>query len=162
MASPKRKEPDDTGEIKVKDFALAKKLYFGDIKPAKSAAAESMQEASTAYKAIKKDAHIQPGAAKAAFNLVEMEDAKRDDWLRCFMGVLRENNIDPDPADLVDVMQADDGYARPKPTLVTLADPEHPDDDSDLADPSGEEPTSGTGAAALAAMRAAARSARTT
>lgn len=141
MARPKKKQDDDTGEVKVKDFKLAKSLYFGDIKPAKSAAAEKMQEASTAYKIIKKQANIQPQAAKAAFNVIEMEDAKRDDWLRCFMGILRENNIDPDPKDLVDAMQGDDGYARPKPhlTLATLSD----GTETDLADAAEEEDEDG-------------------
>ncbi len=133
---------DDTGEIKAKDFGLAKKLYHEDIKPAVSKAGEAMQEASTAYKAIKKTANIQGAAAKLAFKLVEMEDAKRDDFLRCLGGLLKEFGIDIEPKDMVDLMQqGDDGYARPKPQLglVTL----HEGDDDDLADaaeePAGEE-----------------------
>jgi hypothetical protein len=136
MVRAARKPKDDDGgevKVKVKDFDFAKKAYFNDIKPALSKVAEHMQEASTCYKAVKKQAHIQPGAMKAAIKLVEMEDAKRDDWLRCFNGFLVANNIDPDPKDLIDQMTAgDDGYARPKPdlALVTLSDGE----ETDLAD----------------------------
>lgn len=133
MAKTARKpKDDDSGEVKVKDFDFAKKAYFEDIKPAISKAREMMQEASTCYKAIKKQAHIQPSAMKTAMKVFEMEDAKREDWLRCFNGILRAHNVDPDPKDMVDLMQGDDGYARPKPMLVTI--PDHHGDDSDLAD----------------------------
>lgn len=172
MARTARKpKDDDTGEIKVKDFDLARKLYTGDIKPAVAKAGEAMQEASTAYKAIKKSAHIQPQAAKLAFKLAEMEEAKRDDFLRCLGGLLKQFNIDIAPRDLVDAMGAtDDGYARPKPHggLPTI-----PSDGSetDLADAGAfEESTAeelarqegrgeasaGTSAAAIEAMKQAA------
>lgn len=138
MARTARKpEDDEAGVIKVKDFDLAKRLYVNDIKPAKSRAGEAMQEASTAYKQVKKQAHIQPSAMKAAVKVLEMEDAKRDDWLRCFNGFLTANNVDPDPKDMVDAMQAggqaDDGYARPKISLVTLGEASD-GTETDLAD----------------------------
>lgn len=154
MAITARKEPDDTGEIKTKDFDKALNLYVNDIKPARSKASEFMQEISTAFKAVKSLCHIQPSAMKAAIKVVELEDAKREDWLRGFNGYLRKAGIDPDPKDMVDQMEGKaDKYARPKPaiSLVTLGT----GDDSDLADPSGAEPQSDTGAAAMAAMRAA-------
>jgi len=174
MARTARKsKDDDTGEVKAKDFALAKKLYHGDIKPAVSKVGEAMQEASTAFKSIKKQANIQPAAAKLAFKLAEMEDAKRDDFLRCLGGLLAEFNIDIKPTDMVDLMQSGDDYARPKPdlSLVTLSDGE----ETDLADAAGDDfdeaspeelaqqegrPQSGTGAAAIAAMNAASSSAQ--
>ena len=150
MSRTARKEPDESGVVPTKDFKTAIRLYRSDIKPALSKSGEFNQEASTAYKAIKKTCHIQPQAAKLAFKLEEMEEAKRDDFLRCLTGLLKELNIPLQSNDLVDQAQ------RPKPQLVTLASPPaHPADDSDLANPSGEEPTSGTGAAALKAMRAA-------
>lgn len=123
---------DDSGAVKPKDFELARKLYHGDIKKAVSRAGEAMQEVSTAYKAIKKQANIQPQAAKLAFKLAEMEEAKRDDFLRCLGGLLAQFKIDIKPTDMVDLMTGDDGYARPKPdlSLVTLSD----GDETDLAD----------------------------
>ena len=154
MARTARKEPDDTGEIKNMDFAGAVRAYRTDIKPALSKVGDAAQEASTAYKHIKKNCHIQPGAAKLAFKLDDMEEAKRADFLRGFVGLLNELNIPLQSADLVDQAEGKaDKYARPKPaiSLVTL----NTGDDSDLADPSGVEPESGTGAAAMAAMRAA-------
>ncbi|WP_310530695.1 hypothetical protein [Novosphingobium sp.] len=171
MARPARKpKDDDGGEVKAKDFAHAKSLYINDIKPARSKASEFMQEISTAFKTVKKVCGIQPGAMKAALKVVEMEDAKRDDYLRCFNGVLREHGIEPMPVDMVDAMQGKpDGYARPK--LVTIpAGPESDGTETDLSDAAEfdeatdeelaqqegrGEPEAGTGAAAIAAMNAA-------
>ena len=129
MARAARKpKDDDTGEVKAKDFAHAKKLYLQDIKPARSKASEFMQEISTAFKAVKKVCNIQPGAMKAAIKIVEMEDAKRDDWLRAFNGYLRENNIDPDPKDMIDMMA--DSEQKPSLSLVQISD----GSETDLAD----------------------------
>lgn len=119
-AARKMKADDDAGVIPKKDFAHAKKLYFDDIKTAQSQAATHMQEISEAYKAIKKVGKIQPGAAKAAFKLFEMEDAKRDDWLRCFQGLLVELGIELKP-DLVDAMGATK-VRKPIVQLVTVSD----------------------------------------
>ena len=133
MARAARKpKDDDTGEIKVKDFAATVRIYRTDINKAVSDAATSMKDASDAYKTIKKHYHIQPAAAKLAFKLDKMEEAKRDDFLRCLTGLLKELNIPIEPADMVDMMQVDDGYARPKPHLglVTLSD----GDETDLSD----------------------------
>lgn len=133
MARPKTKPDDDAGEIKAKDFETAVKLWRQDIKAALSEAATQNQTVGEAYKQIKKQCHIQPQAAKLAFKLDGMEEAKRDDFLRCFVGLLKELNIPLEPADLVDAMQADDGYARPKAdhlSLVTLSDGH----ETDLAD----------------------------
>ena len=150
MARAARKpKDDDGGEVKAKDFAGAVRTYRNDIKPAISKVGEHNQEASSGYKHIKKNCHIQPQAAKMAFKLDGMEEARRDDFLRCFTGLLKELGIPLESNDLVDQAQ------RPKPQLVTISVPNHPEDDSDLADPSGEEPTEGTAAAAMAAMRAA-------
>lgn len=133
MARAARKPKDDQPEVvKEKDFALAAKIWRSDIKPAISKAGETMQEASSGYKQIKKVANIQPGAAKLAFKLVDMEEAKREDFLRCLGGLLKEFNIAIVPTDMVDMMQADDGYARPKPQLVTV--PIATGDETDLAD----------------------------
>jgi hypothetical protein len=138
MARTARKpKDDDGGVVQSKDFDRAKKYYFEDIKPARSKASEFMQEVSTAFKAVKKICGIQPGAMKAALKLVEMEEAKREDWLRSFNGVLRNHNIDPDPKDMVDQMQAEDGYARPKPALVAV--PLSDGEETDLADAAGGE-----------------------
>jgi hypothetical protein len=127
MARTARKEPEDFGEIKEKDFAGAVRTYRGDILPAQSKVSEHSQELSTAYKHIKKSLHIQSGAAKQAFKLSDMEDSKRDDWLRCFNGLLSELGIALVP-DLVDAMGSTE---RPKPKLVTI--PAAVEGDTDLA-----------------------------
>lgn len=146
-----RTRDDDGGEIAVKDFAGAVRLWRNDIKPAISKVGEHNQEAGNAYKAIKKGCHIQPAAAKLAFKLDGMEEAKRDDFLRCLTGLLKELNIPLESNDLVDRAEKGEAPApRPKPKLVTV--PTGPADDSDLGDPSGIEPQTGTGAAAIKAM----------
>lgn len=176
MARTARKAPDNNGgEVPTKDFALAVKLYREDIKGAANKVGEHAQEMSTAYKAIKKNAHIQPAAAKLAFKLLETEDAKRDDFLRCLNGLLAELKIGLEP-DLVDQMQGGDNKgpapvqsnARPRPQLVTV--PPSDGTETDLAD-AGEKvaqekakpkraaakAAAGTGLAAIQAMNAAAR-----
>lgn len=126
------RQPADDGVIPVKDFAGAVRTWRNDIKPALSNSGEAMQEASTGYKHIKKNCRIQPQAAKLAFRLDGMEEARRDDFLRCFTGLLRELNIPLEPVDLVDAMHG--GGERPKPQLVPV-----PSDgtETDLADAAG-------------------------
>jgi hypothetical protein len=116
------------------DFDLARRIYFNDIKPAQGKVGEHAQEMSTAYKEIKKAAYIQPQAAKLAFKLVEMEESKRDDYLRSLRGLLTVFRIFI-PADLVDQAEGKqtDGNVIPigeasRPSLATI-----PADDSDLA-----------------------------
>lgn len=137
MARAARKPKDDDGavEVKKKDFDRAAKLYRQDIKPAVSKAGEAMQEASTAYKVMKKECHIQPQAAKLAFKLADMEEARRDDFLRCLGGLLKEFNIAIVPTDLIDLMGGGEGETRPKPQLglVTLGQPST-GDETDLGD----------------------------
>lgn len=148
---------DDTGEIKQMDFDRAKSLYLNDIKPAKTQASSHGQTVAEAMKTIKKHCHIEPQGARKAFTAFEMEDAAREVHIRSFVGMFNalmgQTVLTCNFGDLVDQIQNDDGYARPKPQLglVTL----HEGDDDDLAD-AAEEPQSGTGAAAIAAMKAAA------
>ncbi len=101
------------GEIAKPDFTLAVKFYKEDIRPAQAKVGEFAQEQSTAYKAIKKQAHVNPGAAKLAFKLNEMEDTKRDDFLRSLYGLMGELDIGLS-RDLVDAMG--DGEANTMPT----------------------------------------------
>lgn len=113
-----------TGEIPKPDFKLAVKYYREDIRPAQSKVGEYAQEQSTAYKAIKKTAHVNPGAAKLAFKLNEMEDAKRDDFLRSLYGLMSELKLGIS-ADLIDQMSGDDAprmpvVERPAPSLATV------------------------------------------
>lgn len=144
MARPRKKEGTINGEVPKPDYALAVKLFREDIRPAMGTVGEGAQEMSTAYKAIKKQAHIQPQAARAAFRLVDMEEAKRDDYLRSFNGLLKELKIFM-PSDLVDAAEGKGGLGenvvpmgqRPKPQMATMPAP--PSDDSDL-NPDDPEP----------------------
>ncbi len=138
MARPARKQPDEGGgEVPKMDFKTALKVYREDIKPAVGKVGEHSQELSTAYKFLKKQCHIQSGAAKLAFKLDGMEESKRDDFLRGLNGLLKELRIFM-PSDLVDAAQgaaAGDvipSGERPKPTLVTI--PPAVEGDTDLAD----------------------------
>lgn len=100
MARRPRKA-DQVEQVIAPDFDLAVKIYHGDIKPAASKVGEHAQEMSEAYKAIKKRANIQPQAAKLAFKLDQMEESKRDDFLRSLKGLLVKLRIFM-PTDLVD------------------------------------------------------------
>lgn len=120
----KAKSKPISGEIPKPDFKLAVKYYREDIRPAQAKVGEYAQEQSTAYKAIKKTAHVNPGAAKLAFKLNDMEDAKRDDFLRSLYGLMAELKIGIS-ADLVDQMSEDDAprmpvTERPAPSLATV------------------------------------------
>lgn len=97
-------EENNVVELKPKDYAQAVKIWRNDIKPAVSKQGEFGQDASTGYKAIKKSCNIQSGAAKMAFKLEEMEESKRDDFLRCLYGLLKEFKIFL-PRDMVDIAE---------------------------------------------------------
>ncbi len=126
----KAREPgNNPEEIKTKDYASAVRAYRNDILPAQSKVGEFAQEQSTAFKHIKKHCHIQSGAAKAAFKLDGMEEAKRDDWLRGFVGLLRELKIPLEPVDLVDMAEG----RQPAPMLATMGIPSD-GTETDLAD----------------------------
>lgn len=128
MPRGKKNQGTINGEVPKPDFELAAKIYREDIRPAMSGVGEHAQEMSTAYKAIKKQAHIQPQAARLAFRLVDMEAAKRDDFLRSFNGLLREMKIFM-PADLVDAAEGKGGEnvvpigeaTRPQPATIPPA-----------------------------------------
>jgi hypothetical protein len=128
------------------DFALAVRFYREDIKPAQAKVGEYAQEQSTAYKAIKKQAHIQPQAAKLAFKLDDMEESKRDDFLRSFNGLLKELKIFM-PVDLIDVAQGKGTTSdavvptgqRGRPRLATV--PNGPPGDQDLVDAADDVPS---------------------
>lgn len=132
-ARPKEND-DDSGLIAEKDFAKAYQIYQKDILPAQSKVGDFAQEQSTAYKAIKKHCGIQPQAARTAFRLGDMEDAKRDDWMRCFIGLCREMGIPLESNDLVDQAEA---APRPKPVLATL--PISDGSETDLTDAANTE-----------------------
>jgi hypothetical protein len=128
-------------EIKKKDFAGAVRAYREDILPAQSKVGEHAQEQSTAYKHIKKHCHIQPTAARQAFRLDGMEEAKRDDWIRGFLGLLRELKIPLESADLVDM--AEGKTAAKKPALATMGIPSD-GSETDLADAGEGDPKDGS------------------
>jgi hypothetical protein len=140
MARAKLKPDDTDGEIKQKDFAQAVRIYRQDIKQAVSKVGEHSQELSTAFKAIKKQCGISSKAAKLAFQLDDMEDFKRDDFLRSLNGMLKELGIYM-PTDMIDVANgATAGESiiptgqREKPRLVTVSD----GTETDLADAAGD------------------------
>ena len=125
-----RAAEDKPEEIKKKDFAGAVRAYRQDILPAQAKVGEHAQEQSTAYKHIKKHCHIQPTAARQAFRLDGMDEAKRDDWIRGFLGLLRELKIPLESSDLVDMAE---GKTAAKPVLATMGIPSD-GSETDLAD----------------------------
>jgi len=140
MARPKKHKPEPIVEqVIAPDFDKAVRIYREDIKPAQAKVGEYAQEQSTAYKAVKKDCHVDPGAARLAFRLDNMEETKRDDFLRSFRGLLVALNIFM-PVDLVDVAEGKTTGDSPvptgerKPSLKLVTIPAAPAGDTDLAD----------------------------
>lgn len=139
MMARKPKQQDKVEEVIAPDYGQAVRIYRNDIKPAQAKVGEYAQEQSTAYKAIKKSAHVDPGAARLAFRLDNMEENKRDDFLRSFRGLLVALNIFM-PVDMVDIAEGKSASESPIPTgerkaklsLVTI--PRAPAGDTDLAD----------------------------
>jgi hypothetical protein len=80
-------------EIKQPDFEKAVRIFRQDIKPANEKSGEHAQTASTGYKAIKKDCHVNTRAAKFVFQLAGESEEKRDDVLRSVRGLLKAMNI---------------------------------------------------------------------
>ncbi|WP_417615347.1 hypothetical protein [Parasphingorhabdus sp.] len=120
------KEADVNGEVGQPDFERAMKIYKGDIKPAQGKVGEFSQELSTAYKSIKKDCNIQPGAMKLYVKLDGMEESKRDDFLRSLNGLMKAGGIFM-PRDMLDAAAgAEAGESviptaeKPKPKLHTV------------------------------------------
>ena len=112
-----RQEAEQVEEVKGMDFARAVRLFKHDISPAQGKVGEFSQEMSTAYKEIKKHCGIQPQAARAAFKLADMEDDKRDDWLRCFYGLIEELGIGI-TEDLVDM--SEQRQSAPEPDVAPI------------------------------------------
>lgn len=143
MARKAQPKVEKTEQVHAPDFALAVRLFRNDIKPAQAKVGEYAQEQSTAYKAIKKNAHVDPAAARLAFRLDGMEENKRDDFLRSLRGLLHELKIFM-PLDMLDMAAGAQPGESPIPTgtrkpglkLVTI--PKGPDGDGDLADGDGD------------------------
>lgn len=142
MARARKQEQVE--QIGAPDYPLAVRIWRNDIKPALAKSGEYAQEQSTAYKAIKKSANIQPQAAKLAFKLDGMEESKRDDFLRSLNGLLKALNIFM-PRDLMDVAEGKSTTdavvpigERAKPKLATV--PTGPEGDQDLVDAADDLP----------------------
>jgi hypothetical protein len=159
MARARKKQDDQVEELGQKDFARAVELYRRDIRPAQSKVGEFAQEQSTAYKEIKKACRIQPQAARAAFRLAEMEEAKRDDYLRGFNGLLNELGITP-RHDLVDAAEGkgEAGTPKDKPGLKLVTIPTTEADDERLETAADEVKVEQTGADGANAFLAKAKS----
>lgn len=148
MARAKLKSDDNGEEIKTMDFAGAIRVYREDIKKAVIKVGQHSQELSTAYKHIKKQCGISSKAAKLAFQLDDMEDFKRDDFLRALNGLMKELGIFM-PTDMIDVANGASAGTSPiptgtreKPRLVTVGKGDETDlvdaaapDEFDAADP---------------------------
>lgn len=123
MASKPKDDEEQPVEVKAHDYDLAMKIVKQDILPANSKSGEYAQEASTAYKAIKKQAHLQPGSVKAAIQIADKEAAKRDDYLRGLAEMVNrltgEKLLTFHGTDLVDQAEGV-GSERKKPFLATV------------------------------------------
>jgi len=88
MPRGKKAEAPQVEEIKAPDFERAVRIFRQDIKPAVESAGEAAQEASTGYKEIKNECHVNTRAAKFVFKLASESEEKRNDILRSLRGLL--------------------------------------------------------------------------
>jgi len=93
MARKASKPSDDVQLIETPDFEKAVRIFRHDIKPANEKSGEHAQAASTGYKAIRKDCHVNTRAAKFVFQLAGESEEKRNDVLRSVRGLLAAMNI---------------------------------------------------------------------
>lgn len=149
------------GEYSKPDAAKAFDIYDKQIKPKQAHIDTLTGDLSQPWDDIKQHAHFPRTVMNFILALEGMEDAKRDHHLLALSEGMRHRKLFI-PKDIVTLADGTAGEAvvpeadRPKPTLVAVAGrPEAPSDDSDLGDPTGVMPTEGTGAAAIAAMKAA-------
>lgn len=107
---PRGKKTQVNGEIPKPDYALAASILRNDINPAKTEQGRAMKDASDAYKAVKKEAHVHPWAVRQVSSLMKNEDAERDIKLRDLRGMLIECGLSlrPDLVDLAQGVDADD------------------------------------------------------
>lgn len=89
----KNDEGENGGAIDPPDFERAARLLKHDVKPAEEKVGEHAQVMSTAYKAIKKECHVNPAAAKLAYKLSRQSEEKTDDYLRSLRGMLSALNV---------------------------------------------------------------------
>jgi hypothetical protein len=124
---PRKKKDDaaENGAQKPIDAARAVKIAKTDILPAQSKVGEFAQEMSTAYKEIKKECNIPSSVMKLGIKLNDMEDYRRDHWLRAFEAVRKELNLFVQP-DLVD--RAENVVSMGLPTLQNDDGAPWPDD----------------------------------
>lgn len=110
MAEETENDGEGAVEVKAHDYELAMKIVKNDILPANSKSGEYAQEASTAYKAIKKQCHMQAGSVKDAIKIADKEEAKRDDYLRGLANMVNlltgQNLLTFNSHDLVDRAEA--------------------------------------------------------
>lgn len=122
-AAPKEGAPvmgQVNGEVAKPDFEKAVKIYRKDIKPANEKSGEHAQTASTAYKAIKDDCHVNTRAAKFVFKLANESEEKRNDVLRSLRGLLGAMGIGITD-DLVSDAEGEDTTASIIPTAQSEA-----------------------------------------
>lgn len=93
MARSAKKSTEEVENIDKPDFEKAVRIFRHNIKPANEKSGEHAQAASTGYKAIKKDCHVNTRAAKFVFQLSGESEEKRNDVLRSVRGLLEAMNI---------------------------------------------------------------------
>lgn len=93
MARTAKKSTDEVELIKAPDFEKAVRIFRHDIKPANEKSGEFAQRASTGYKAIKDECHVNGRAAKFVFQLAGESEEKRNDVLRSVRGLLETMGI---------------------------------------------------------------------
>lgn len=131
-------QENGSAEVPKMDFASVKRVLLNDVRVANSRAAENNQEASTAYKAIKKEYGVSTDMARLVLKWHLMDEDKRDHQLRSLRGLLVEFGMGLTP-DLVDHMEGHNSGGRPSAEVVPLFGAGDPDDQDDGLATTGDE-----------------------
>lgn len=99
MASAKKKEI--SGEVLPPDYDEALRIFNADVKPANKTQKQAMQEASAAWKIIKKDHRVNVAGFRLAMKIADMEEAEQQSFLRALRAGLQARHVSLH-ADLVD------------------------------------------------------------
>ncbi len=101
------KTKEISGEVLPPDYESALRIFNADIKPANKSQKQAMQEASAAWKIVKKDLRVNVAGFRLAMKIADMEEAEQQSFLRALRAGLEARHVALH-ADLVDSAEGND------------------------------------------------------
>ena len=103
----KAKEKEISGQVLPPDYDEALRIFNADVKPANKSQKQAMQEASAAWKVIKKEHRVNVAGFRMAMKIADMEEADQQSFLRALRAGLVARHVSLH-ADLVDTAEGND------------------------------------------------------